>query len=240
MKLFVTDYDGTLFVDEISIKDNIRMLLELQKRNYKVVINTGRSYPSIKNQLDMYSIPYDYIICADGSLLYDNIGNVMRMYEMDEEIIEPFKKFYQEIHYEEMQFVYKEGYSNILRSIKGLLGINICLSTINYTNNIVNDFIRMSKEYPRYNFLNYCHPKYSYLCIKPKGVSKSFSIEYLRKKYHILKKDVHVIGDASNDYEMIRDFDGVCISKSTPEILAIAKKHYKNIDYYINDLLQED
>ena len=82
MKLFVTDYDGTLFVDEISIKENIKMLLELKKKNIKIVINTGRSYPSIKNQLDTYSIPYDYLICADGSILYDDIGNILKLYEL--------------------------------------------------------------------------------------------------------------------------------------------------------------
>lgn len=241
MKLFVTDYDDTLFTNEKAIKITNKKLRKLKEKDYLIVIATGRSYPSIKNQTKIYNILYDFIICADGSVIYNNDDHIIKMHKMNLDIVDPFIDFYQNVDFEEIQFTYPEGYSNILnRNRNDLLGTNICVSNEKYTNELVYSFNEMSKLYPDYSFLNYRHPNYSYLCIKPKGVSKSFSIEYLRKKYHILKKDVHVIGDASNDYEMIRDFNGVCISKSTLEILAITKKHYKSIDYYINDLLQED
>ena len=74
------------------------MLKKLQKNDTKIVIATGRSYPSIMNQLSKYPIPYDYIIAADGSIIYDTNGNILKLYEMNEEIIEPFKKYYQEIN----------------------------------------------------------------------------------------------------------------------------------------------
>lgn len=240
MKLFVTDYDGTLFTDEVSIKENIKYLKELQKKNTKIVIDTGRSYPSIMIQLKLYNIPYDYIICADGSILYDNNGNVIKLYEMNEEIIEPYRNFYKDINFEEMQFAYKEGYSNILRSIKGLLGINVCIATKNYTKELEEKMFNMNKLYPDYSFFSYSHPDFSYLCVKPKGITKATLITYLMNEYNINKKDIYVIGDSDNDYGMIKEFDGVAMTMSYPKILEISKKTYNSVSDYIKDILKED
>lgn len=240
MKLFVTDYDDTLFTDEVSIKENNMYLKELQKNDTKVIVNTGRSYPSIKHQLDTYFVPYDYVICADGSIIYDNDGNILKLYEMDDKIIEPFKKFYQEINFEELQFVYKEGYSNILTSIKGLLGINVCIANKNYAKEIFNKLNKMNDIYPQYSFLSYAHPEYSYLCVKPKGINKATPISYLMDIYHIDKKDVYVIGDSENDVEMIKEYNGVAMVISHPRVLEVARKTYNSASDYIKDILKED
>ena len=237
MKLFVTDYDGTLFTGEKEIKKTIKKLKKLIKNDFLIVIATGRSYPSIHNQTDIYNIPYDYLCCADGSVIYDNKGNMIEHFIMDQSITKAYQNFYQKLNYDEIQFVYPEGYSNILKEDGNLLGINVCIPTINYTDDIINDFIKMSKHYPKYNFLTYKHPNFSYLCIKPKGITKSSSISYLANLNNILKEDIYVIGDSGNDYEMIRDFNGVAISESNPDILKIASKKYKSIDNYIDDIL---
>lgn len=240
MKLFVTDYDETLYVNDKKIKKTIQKLKKLKEKDYLITIATGRSYPSIKNQVNTYGIPYDYLICADGSLIYNHDDIIENKILLNKDIIKPFEDFYQNLNYDEIQFSYPEGYSNILKDSNDLVGINICIATDNYTDNIVNDFKKMGKSYPKYSFLNYKHPNFSYLCVKPKGISKSYAVDYLRKKYQIKKDDVYVIGDSSNDYEMIKDFNGVCISLSSADILKIAKKSYKSIDMYIDDILKED
>ena len=240
MKLFVTDYDGTLFVDAEKIKENIIMIKKLQQKDYKIVISTGRSYPSIKNQVNIYQIPYDYLSCADGSVIY-NKDNVIKIWEMPHKIIKPYQNFYKNLNFEEIQFVYPEGYSNILKNDNSkLLGINICLSTVNYTKELVDKFIEMSKKYPDYNFLNYMHPNFSYLCIKPIGITKSSAISYLANKYNIKKQDIYVIGDSYNDYEMIKDFNGSCMDTSCNDVLNIAKDKYASVRDYIKDILKED
>ncbi len=236
MKLFVTDYDDTLYTNDDNIKLTNKKIKKLQKEGFLIVIATGRSYPSIHNQVNIHNIYYDYLICADGSIIYNN-QNIEVMYPLNSEIIKPFEDFYQDLNYEEIQFSYPEGYSNILKDTNNLIGINICLTTDNYTESLVNSFLLMSKDYPNYSFLDYKHPNYSYLCVKPKGISKSSGIEFLRKKYNIKKEDVYVIGDSSNDYEMIRDYHGVCVSLANDKVLSVAKKIYKSIDYYIDDIL---
>ena len=240
MKLFVTDYDGTLFVDEKQIKKTNKLLKKLKEQDYIIVIATGRSYPSIKNQTNTYNILYDYLCCADGSIIFDNNGNAIKKYCMDHAIIKPFKEYYQKLNYEEIQFSYPEGYSNLLNDNGELLGINICINTQNYTKEIENSFIELSKHYPNYSFLNYKHPINSFLCVKPKGISKSSSIGYLRDILNITNDNIYVIGDSYNDYEMIRDYHGYAINSFCDEVKEVAKKLYPNIDEYIKELLKED
>lgn len=240
MKLFVTDYDGTLYKDETSLKENIIKFKELQKQNIKIIISTGRSFPSIKNQVDLYHIPYDYLSCADGSILYDKDDNILIMFKMNDSIVKPFQTFYQNLNFEEIQFVYKEGYSNILNTNNELLGINVCLSTENYNQRIVDDFLKLSNNYPNYNFLNYRHPNFSYLCIKPKGINKASTIDYLVNRFKIKNNNIYVIGDSYNDYEMIKKYNGVCMESSCDEILAICPKKYFKVANYIDAILKEN
>ncbi len=237
MKLIVTDYDDTLYINDDDLNENIKYLKEWQKLGNIIMISTGRSYPSIKNQIDIYHIPYDYLSCADGSILYDNNGNILKMFKLNKVIIKPFQRFYQDLNYEEIQFSYPRGYSNILLNNNDLLGINICLSTDNYNDTIVNNFINMSKHYPKYNFLNYRHPHFSYLCIKPKNIDKSSTIDYLKELLSISNNDIYVIGDSSNDYEMIKKYNGVAMKNSCQQILDITKIKYNSVSDYLKKII---
>ena len=237
MKLFVTDYDDTLYLDDESIKETNKLLKKLKENDFLVVIATGRSFPSIHNQVLLHNIDYDYLICADGSIIYNNKKTIETMYRLNKEILKPFKEFYKDLNYEEIQFSYPEGYSNIYKDNDNLIGINVCLTSDKYTDELVNSFLSMKKDYPDYSFLAYRHPNYSYLCVKPIGISKSAGIKYIMNKHNIKKEDIYVIGDSSNDCEMIKDFNGAGVTWSNPDVLLITNKIYPNIDSYINDIL---
>ena len=237
MKLFVTDYDDTLYTGDSSIKNNINKIKELQKNDFIVMIATGRSYSSIKKQIIEKKIPYDYLSCADGSIIYDKDDNIVYADYMDSEIIQPFKEFYENLNYEEIQFSYPEGYLNSLKEIDRLLGINVCLDTRLYNKKIEKQFHKLAKKYPNYNYLSYSHPNYSYLCVKPKGINKSYAVSVIQNKFQIGKEDIYVIGDSSNDIEMISDFNGVGMKKSCDEILKIVKVTYNEVSDYIEEII---
>lgn len=238
MKLFVTDYDGTLYKDDESLEKNIEAFNKLHELGIKIMISTGRSFSSIKNQVTIYNIPYDFLSCADGSILYDNNDNIVAMNKIDKKIVKPFQDFYQDLEYEEIQFSYPRCYSNIINNDDdNLLGINVCMMTEKYTEDIVHKFLEMSKDYPEYNFLNYMHPNYSYLCIKPISIDKSSTITYLKNKYDIKEENIYVIGDSANDVEMIRDYHGCGMTSSRKEILKIVDKTYDNVYEYIEDII---
>ena len=238
MKLFVADYDNTLFITEESLKENIKKLKELQQKNYYIVISTGRSLPSIKEKIQEYHIPFDYLTCADGSIIYDKNYQLIKFYEIKKDIINEIINFKNNINYEEIQISYKTGYSNILDLNKEIAGINIVIHNNNINNKTKILFNNLKEKYPNYNYLIYNHNPYSYYCIKQQHVSKSMGINYLKEYLNIKKEDIYVIGDSDNDYEMIKDFNGVCVSNSTDSILNLCKEKYQQVSDYINHLLK--
>lgn len=77
MKMVVSDYDGTLFNGKQSLIDNIEAIDSFRKNCNLFVIATERSFPSIKKEINFYNIPYDYLICNNGSVIFDNNNNVL-------------------------------------------------------------------------------------------------------------------------------------------------------------------
>ena len=239
MKLFVTDYDNTLYIDEESMKINIEKLKELKKNDYIIVISTGRSIPSIKEKIREYNISFDYVNCADGSIIYDKNFKLIKSFELKKEIINEIINFKNNISYEEMQISYIDGYSNIIDLSKEISGINIVIHNNNITDKTKLLFNNLKEKYPDYNYLVYNHIPYSYFCIKQKGVSKAKGITYLKEYLNILDKDIYVIGDSENDLEMIKEYHGVCVDNSYEEVLKICEKHYQNVSDYIDELLKK-
>ncbi len=239
MKLFVSDYDDTYYMNDMDIKENNKLIKKLQKKNFLFAIATGRPGHSIKEKIKMYQIPVDYIICSDGSIIYDKDGNIIQMFPIKQDILPAFINFYQNLNYEEIQFSYPEGYANIPYENKTLLGLNICLSNEVINKKIINAFQKLRNSFPNYNYLLYTHPHFSFLCIKPCNVSKSFAVKTLRDLLDIEEENIYVIGDAGNDYEMIRDFHGVAMSHANPDILKIAKKSYPKVSNYLNEILRK-
>ncbi len=235
MKLFVTDYDNTLYIDDIEIKKTNKDLKKLQERDTKVVIATGRSLPSIKEEVEKHNIPFDYLSCADGSLIYDNNYNLVKEYKMNNEIIDLLMNYLvKDTILEKIQVSYTHGYENYIDLTKTISSFNLVVHKDNYTKVLDKKYQYLKEKYPNYSFLSYLHDPIYYLCIKKKGVSKSKSIDYLKKKLKIKMKDIHVIGDADNDYEMIKDYHGSCVSNATDNIKAISKNVYNKISDYIN------
>ena len=96
--LIVSDYDGTLKIknqDDVTIK-NIEKLQLLNLKS-KLLISTGRLYNSIKNEIEQFNIPFNYISCANGNILFDKNFNVMYKTNIDSKIDELLKPFYKEI-----------------------------------------------------------------------------------------------------------------------------------------------
>ena len=239
MKLFVTDYDDTFYTDDKSILLNIKKLKKLKKHNFIIVIATGRCLPSIKEQIIKYHIPYDYLSCADGSIVYDTNDNIIYKSILNTEIVNYFEEFSKKMDYEHMQYVYPEGYSRSLEKDNILLGVNICIKTELSKQKDIDDFFDIKKLYPNYNYLFYKHPVHSFFCIKPLNISKAYSIDILKDKLNISKEDVFIIGDSNNDADMLQKYNGVGMKNSCPEVLEIVHKTYSSVSNYIDDILDE-
>ena len=239
MKLLVTDYDGTFLIDEVSLKKNIKAVNKLRKLGFKFIISTGRSFSSIKKQVELHNIPYDYLHCADGACVFDNNDNLLNFYEMDHQILDELMNLIKNVNYEEIQICYPKTYEDTYNKNDKIAGVNIVFRGENYSPQFEKDFLKLKEKYPNYNFLIYDHITYVYLCIKAPNICKSAAIKFMEEKYNIDPKDIYVIGDSDNDIEMVRDYKGVSIMGKNDEIKEYSKKQYNHVYEYISDIIKD-
>ena len=62
MKLFATDYDGTLKVDGTIQEKDLLSIYQWKAKGNLFVIDTGRSMESILEQVQLYKLPVDYFV----------------------------------------------------------------------------------------------------------------------------------------------------------------------------------
>lgn len=68
MKMLVSDFDHTLFVDQTISQDNIHLIKSFQEKGI-FVIATGRSLHSLLDALEPFSIHPDYLILNNGAMI---------------------------------------------------------------------------------------------------------------------------------------------------------------------------
>lgn len=237
MKMFVTDYDGTLFTNNKALKLNKKKIKKLHKLNVIITVSTGRSYASIKEQLTKYNIYYDYINCSDGSFIFNNKDELINFYKMNKDIANDVLTFANSINHKEIQICYPREYSDVLKNDLDIAGINVVIESLKMTDDIKNKFYQLKEKHNDYNFLYYDHGDYIYLCIKAKNVSKALSLQYMQNYLNINSKDIFVIGDSNNDIEMIREYNGVSIISDNLDVLAVSSRQYHQVYEYIDDII---
>jgi len=86
-KLLVSDYDKTLkvnydFKNDLLMKINVKAIKSFLSEGNVFMLNTGRAFESIKEEIEKNGIPYSYLACNDGTILLDNKDNLLRMYDI--------------------------------------------------------------------------------------------------------------------------------------------------------------
>lgn len=233
-KIIITDYDKTLYLNDEDIKNNIKYIEKFRNNNNLFVIATGRAYSVFEDKIELYNIPYDYILLNHGAVIINN------------------KK---EIIYREL--IDKENLINIINVIQTLPVIEIVLfdeldrfKTIN--DNITKIMIRfetrelVEKSYKILNekFKNIfnmylINSKNNRIEIISKKTNKAVAIKKLEEYENIKKEYTYTIGDSSNDVEMIKEYNGFGMTISENSVYDVASKLYDSVSLLIEDILNE-
>lgn len=242
MSLFVFDVDGTLIDrDQVFKKSTIKSLEKLLKEDNIVAIASGRSYFGIRKFFDCVNAPKNkkYCICTNGSEVTDYDGNtlfksplklkdykdIFKFFENDDNVVCfcYYKNFIG--YFKESDFLDWECNSNNMKPLKFFKNdddnINIekviCFSSkLNYfsTLNIDNKFNE------KYNIVQ--SSRY-FLEFEPKGIDKSAGVYVLKEHLNIDEKDIYTFGDAGNDLEMIKKFNGIAMGNAIDDVKKVAK-----------------
>ena len=233
IKMLVSDYDQTFYLNDQNIKINIDMVEQFRKAGNKFVIATGRSYMDFKEKVNLYNINYDYAILNHGAIILDNKDKIIAEYFINEKIVSNVKKDL-----------------NSEKSIK-----NFCCSTfesrINFNSNY-NPLTKIyskyeSKEYAMYinnkinkNYSEYVNSYYvstNAVEVISKEINKSKAIKLLANSLKLNQSSIYTIGDGYSDIQMVKDYNGYAMFNSIDELKKEANGVYESVSLLIEDIL---
>lgn len=235
MNLLVSDYDGTFATNEKDIQLNRKMIERFIKNGNKFLLSSGRSLKSLKEQVIMYKIPYNYLGVSDGNFMYDEKDNLIMQNYMSSDIISEIEELLQLGIYIQIQYTYSRENSLSMKDDEELGSIAFVIERDKITEEFLELYRRVEKENPKYQYDVYSYKDIFYYMIRPKGINKSSPIIHLEHTLHIPKSKIYTIGDNINDIEMIRDYNGFMIGDNG-SVRKEALRKYNAVHELINDI----
>lgn len=232
-KVLVVDYDRTLFINNDDMLNNINSINKFRENGNIFIIATGRTYNSLKKEIDKYNIEYDYLILNHGSLVIKKDKSTLFHYKIDKNILFDITSYLSKYKPKSVMYsYYTEDTSNINNP-------DISKITIGFQKDIETFKKVMMDVVKKYNNkLNIYFTQNFEIEIISKETNKSKAIDLLMKKVNFKKENIYTIGDSYTDIEMINDYNGSCMEKSI-DILKNNKniKKYSSVSVLIKDIL---
>ena len=263
MKLACFDIDGTLLpsYDQSIPQDVLSAIQSFADKGNAIAIASGRPFGSVKALLDIFHAPNRFAICAGGSTLFDDQGNLLWKQTLNKE---QFFHFAEELKPNTEVAVYCYLGDDSLASYfpepwaDFEFGINhfSCHHDLNQDDSVIDRFgvtkimiaaypevsakITFSKE--DYENFAIVRSNAHFLEVMPKGVSKASAIELMRQRLNIDKEEIYTFGDSGNDLEMVKDYVGVAMGNATEDVKEVAKYITKDckdsgVAYALKDIL---
>lgn len=219
MDMLVSDYDGTLYkpFNKTELEKNIDAIKDYRSLNNLFVIATGRSYASIKEQVNKFNIPFDYLICNDGSTIFDNNKNHLYSKKIENVIVSEILKFLKEVNLRDITMY--NSYDKT-RTLDDIVEVEVLIREFNELK-MIRDFLDSYFPYlcaSRFHSNAYLR----YKCFKDFGIEKLCSI------IDVNPKKIITVGNDSNDIEMLQKYDGYKVFDShinAPGIKTCANVH---------------
>ena len=220
--LLVSDYDDTLNIEK---EKNLKYIKKFMKNNI-FVIATGRSYISIKQRLkiDMNGLMPDYLITNHGATILNNKNEVINTHFIEKEIVNKIltlidKKIKYKINFYGAK-KFNENINKIMLIFKSIDEATDTFNKIKKANLVTVYLINREGKFPKVEIIN-------------KKVNKAKAIEFIEKLENPNK--IEVIGDGTQDIEMIKKYNGNCMFNAVDKVKEISKKQYK----YVYKLIEE-
>ena len=230
MKVLVSDYDRTFYLNDFDIKNNIKLVKEFRKQSNLFVIATGRSYYDFKKKVDKYKIEYDYVLLNHGSTILDKDDNIIFNTYIKNTNINELKinlNLEKSIEYfccSKLESRLDFNYPNLSKiAIRYLPLVNISKIKENIEN--------------KYSNINVYKVSTNMLEIISKEINKSLAIKILIDKLNINKSDVYTIGDGETDIKMIKDYNGYAMKNSVNELKEEAIEEIDSVSKLIKKII---
>lgn len=232
-KVLVVDYDRTLFINNSDMLNNINSINKFRENGNIFIIATGRTYNSLKKEIDKYNIEYDYLILNHGSLVIKKDKSTLFHYKIDKNILFDITNYLSKYKPKSVMYSYYTEDTNDINNP------DISKITIGFQKDIETFKKVMMDVVKKYNNkLNIYFTQNYEIELISKETNKSRAIDLLMKKANFKKENIYTIGDSYTDIDMINDYNGSCMEKSI-DILKNNKniKKYSSVSVLIKDIL---
>ena len=210
MILLSSDYDMTLNAFVHDLKINLELLRPFRANGNTFLLNTGRSYHSIKKEILEYNIDYDYLSCNDGNIMFDKKGNILYSSNLDISLYDRLSelKRYYPIEIKKVKF------------LENLLEFELIIKEINkdFIDLLDSIMIECNLCYQMFKEKGYYH-----FYVYDNQINKTTPIEYLKKNYKFLHDYIYTTGDHYNDLEMIKNYHGYAMPWAKEEVKRVAE-----------------
>ena len=245
MKLFVSDYDMTIYIHEKIDESVFDAIKKWRKKGNIFAIATGRNKFSIFEHIERYGLEFDYLIANNGALVFNNKKEMIFKDTIDDSI-----------SYEVINFLYNnfEGTVEIANdeyiiSVRSKDGKDILPFRVDKKINIneihnIKNIIQINKmtgdskstekvaDAVNNNFKSViAYPNIRTVDIVKNSVNKANGIKFIEniiKTNNIIDK-ILVTGDSNNDIEMIKKYDGYVQINAKENVKSITNKYFNII-----------
>ena len=251
MKLFASDFDGTLCFNGKVSEKNIKAIREWRAAGNLFIVVTGRSFPSIKKALIQDGIEVDYIATNNGGFMWDH--NYELLDETYFDISSARELLVDLIETTSTHLVMNDGENRKLIKIRDFdkSRLNIVTEEISVEDALkeekiaqivawgISDEESMKLEKYINDSFEACSAFRNVGCIDivPRGISKAVGVEYVRSKHNIDHDDVYTAGDANNDLPMLLEYQGMTLQSAHESIKEQVSEIYEDVADKINELL---
>jgi 5-amino-6-(5-phospho-D-ribitylamino)uracil phosphatase len=211
MKVLVSDFDNTFYPD--NYLDNIKEANRFVNLGNVFILATGRNIKSLLRNIETFNINYSYLICNDGATIFDKDKKLIKSTNIENNIaikvFEYLKLFYDQVYYD-------NEYELVLEIPSKVNGIVARFTEAKVAHNVLKI---IEKEYPSvHGYLSE-----NYINITSIDASKANAINYLELLNDY--RQVFVTGDKINDISMFKNYYGISLANSIPELKELAKEH---------------
>lgn len=225
-KILVSDYDGTFYTNFENFFGNLEKVSKFINNGNIFIIATGRNYIDISKLTHYYKIPYTYIICNDGGLIFTGNDKLIYKNDIDGDIAQNIIQYLHnnnlfDITYIDTGFDYTKEISNNVNRI--IIKDVDREQSKQLLNNIIKNYNQVT-GYISDNWIN----------ITDKNVNKADAIKYLIQKFGYNKTYVYTIGNTINDVSMIKEFKGACVKNATNDLKNECNNIFDSVSDYID------
>lgn len=229
MYILSSDYDGTLKTRIIDLRMNINELRKYRDLGNIFILNTGRPYKSIKAEIEEFKIPFDYLCCNDGAVIFDKHLDVVKETKLTNDQVKFVKNLVP--HLPGFKVAHYYAAKEISESeIPDVIEVEIKKEPQADFKELTDMMQVRMRDTIQFIWKNSLFVK--------SNVTKSKALDELIKIIdpNIDPATIYTVGDEANDVEMIKNHHGFRMLESSPKLWTSTWRVLPEVHYLVKYL----